>query len=169
MGDDQAQEDASFLEELLNNYDGKLHGNFPFDFEEEFLVSLVQKVANRWTDICCQCGIPAKTEDDNVPAAAGNGGGETRSASPSSSPKSEKAVIECGSPVDESKTNRNDPVVLDNERRKRRPSYDAPLTPPASKRTRRSVRCSQVEVIQFHSTARQSVYVIFLSFILFNP
>ncbi|VDN44873.1 unnamed protein product, partial [Dibothriocephalus latus] len=48
IGDDQAQEDVSFLEELLNNYDGRLHGNFPFDFDEELVVQLVEEVANQW-------------------------------------------------------------------------------------------------------------------------
>nr|VZI24227.1 unnamed protein product [Spirometra erinaceieuropaei] len=51
IGDDQAQEDVSFLEELLNNYDGRLHGNFPFDFDEELVVQLVEEVANQWPSI----------------------------------------------------------------------------------------------------------------------
>lgn len=51
IGDDQAQEDVSFLEELLNNYDGRLHGNFPFDFEEELTVDLVEAVAAEWSKI----------------------------------------------------------------------------------------------------------------------
>ncbi|VDP86232.1 unnamed protein product [Echinostoma caproni] len=58
MGDDQAQEDASFLEELLNNYDGRLHGNFPFDFEEVFLGPLVSEVARHWPEISRKCGLP---------------------------------------------------------------------------------------------------------------
>ncbi|VDP70526.1 unnamed protein product [Schistosoma mattheei] len=57
MGDDQAQEDVNFLEELLNNYDGHLHGNFPFEFEESLLVQLVNAVAKAWPDIIAQCGL----------------------------------------------------------------------------------------------------------------
>ncbi|KAF7232198.1 hypothetical protein EG68_09439 [Paragonimus skrjabini miyazakii] len=63
MGDDQAQEDVSFLEELLNNYDGRLHGNFPFEFEEELLVPLVLEVNRRWSSIGRQCGLPGRTAD----------------------------------------------------------------------------------------------------------
>lgn len=63
MGDDQAQEDVNFLEELLNNYDGHLHGNFPFEFEESLLVQLVNAVAKAWPDIIAQCGlIPYKNQ-----------------------------------------------------------------------------------------------------------
>ncbi|VDL94458.1 unnamed protein product [Schistocephalus solidus] len=60
IGDDQAQEDVSFLEELLNNYDGRLHGNFPFDFDEELVVQLVEEVANQWPSILHGSnGLPA--------------------------------------------------------------------------------------------------------------
>ncbi|TPP67401.1 Enhancer of zeste [Fasciola gigantica] len=63
MGDDQAQEDASFLEELLNNYDGRLHGNFPFEFEETFLGPLVTEVAKHWSEISRKCGLPVPSTD----------------------------------------------------------------------------------------------------------
>ncbi|CAL8077462.1 unnamed protein product [Calicophoron daubneyi] len=62
MGDEQAQEDVSFLEELLNNYDGRLHGNFPFDFEEDLLIPLVADVSKRWQDISRQCGLSSNLE-----------------------------------------------------------------------------------------------------------
>ncbi|CAH8646922.1 unnamed protein product [Heterobilharzia americana] len=57
-GDEHAQEDVNFLEELLNNYDGRLHGNFPFEFDESLLVQLVDAVAKSWSDIIGQCGLP---------------------------------------------------------------------------------------------------------------
>ncbi|CAH8599966.1 unnamed protein product [Schistosoma turkestanicum] len=66
MGDDQAQEDVNFLEELLNNYDGHLHGNFPFEFEESLLVQLVNEVAKVWPDIITQCGLTAFVNQDSV-------------------------------------------------------------------------------------------------------
>uniref|UniRef100_A0A068WKU5 [histone H3]-lysine(27) N-trimethyltransferase n=1 Tax=Echinococcus granulosus TaxID=6210 RepID=A0A068WKU5_ECHGR len=47
MGEEQAQDDV-FLEELLNNYDGRLHGNFPFDFESHLTVELVDTVHSKW-------------------------------------------------------------------------------------------------------------------------
>lgn len=57
MGDDQAQEDACFFEELLNNYDGRLHGNFPFEFDEYLLVPFVQALTRCWSDISIKCGL----------------------------------------------------------------------------------------------------------------
>ncbi|VEL09418.1 unnamed protein product [Protopolystoma xenopodis] len=59
MGDDQAVEDVSFYEELLNNYDGRLHGNFPFDFDEDLLIPLVSEVSRSWADLEATCvGFP---------------------------------------------------------------------------------------------------------------
>ncbi len=51
IGDDQAMEDVSFYEDLHNIYFGRLHGNFPFDFEEEVTVELVDAVASKWSKI----------------------------------------------------------------------------------------------------------------------
>ncbi|GAA55462.1 enhancer of zeste, partial [Clonorchis sinensis] len=67
MGDEQAQEDVSFLEELLNNYDGRLHGNFPFEFEEEMLIPLVTEVNKQWPAISRQCGLPSQKLDKTEP------------------------------------------------------------------------------------------------------
>ncbi|VDM18742.1 unnamed protein product, partial [Hydatigera taeniaeformis] len=50
MGEEQAQDDV-FLEELLNNYDGRLHGNFPFDFESHLTVELVDTVHSKWATL----------------------------------------------------------------------------------------------------------------------
>ncbi|TNN10082.1 Histone-lysine N-methyltransferase E(z) isoform 2 [Schistosoma japonicum] len=73
MGDDQAQEDVNFLEELLNNYDGHLHGNFPFEFEESLLVQLVNAVAKEWPDIIMQCGlIPFTQGSEQLPIELSN-------------------------------------------------------------------------------------------------
>lgn len=47
MGEEQAQDDV-FLEELLNNYDGRLHGNFPFEFESYLTAELVDAVTAKW-------------------------------------------------------------------------------------------------------------------------
>lgn len=46
MGDDH---DPKFIEELLRNYEGRVHGNFPFDFNENHLIDLL-KVLNEKYD-----------------------------------------------------------------------------------------------------------------------
>ncbi|KAL5107609.1 Histone-lysine N-methyltransferase E z [Taenia crassiceps] len=79
MGEEQAQDDV-FLEELLNNYDGRLHGNFPFDFESHLTVELVDTVYSKWgtlpnTEVVespksfhCDCGEQnQKKEVENGP------------------------------------------------------------------------------------------------------
>ncbi len=51
IGEDQAKEDVCFYEDLHNMYFGRLHGNFPFEFEEEITVELVEAVTAQWTQI----------------------------------------------------------------------------------------------------------------------
>ncbi|KAL3315095.1 Histone-lysine N-methyltransferase ezh1 [Cichlidogyrus casuarinus] len=51
MGDEHSQDDVSFLEELISNYDGRVHGNFPFDLDETMLIPLVRKLASLWPSL----------------------------------------------------------------------------------------------------------------------
>lgn len=45
MGEDQ---DSSFLEELLRNYDGRVHGNFPFSIEEDLICDLINTLHSNY-------------------------------------------------------------------------------------------------------------------------
>ncbi|PAA78169.1 hypothetical protein BOX15_Mlig029809g2, partial [Macrostomum lignano] len=38
----EGEHDTKFLDELIRNYEGRVHGNFPFDLEEELLVPLIK-------------------------------------------------------------------------------------------------------------------------------
>uniref|UniRef100_H9CXT4 [histone H3]-lysine(27) N-trimethyltransferase n=1 Tax=Schmidtea mediterranea TaxID=79327 RepID=H9CXT4_SCHMD len=45
MGEDH---DPKFIEELLRNYEGRVHGNFPFDFNENQLIDLLKTLNEKY-------------------------------------------------------------------------------------------------------------------------
>ncbi|VDQ00800.1 unnamed protein product [Trichobilharzia regenti] len=60
IGDEEVQEDRNFFDELLDNYDGNYHGNFPFEFDEAVLCELVELTHYVWSDITVYCGLSSR-------------------------------------------------------------------------------------------------------------
>uniref|UniRef100_A0A1I8GAK0 [histone H3]-lysine(27) N-trimethyltransferase n=1 Tax=Macrostomum lignano TaxID=282301 RepID=A0A1I8GAK0_9PLAT len=58
----EGEHDAKFLDELIRNYEGRVHGNFPFDLEEELLVPLIKALLD-------SRALEAELEDRAVEAA----------------------------------------------------------------------------------------------------
>nr|CAH8875170.1 unnamed protein product [Trichobilharzia regenti] len=81
IGEVQAREDIEFFEELLTNYGGRLHGSFPFEFDESLLVQLVDLTNTVWSEIISYCGLSIDGESPVVVKAiehASDGDGETQ-------------------------------------------------------------------------------------------
>uniref|UniRef100_A0A1I8G634 [histone H3]-lysine(27) N-trimethyltransferase n=1 Tax=Macrostomum lignano TaxID=282301 RepID=A0A1I8G634_9PLAT len=58
----EGEHDTKFLDELIRNYEGRVHGNFPFDLEEELLVPLIKALLD-------SRALEAELEDRAVEAA----------------------------------------------------------------------------------------------------
>lgn len=76
MGDDILDQDGAFIEELLRNYDGKVHGSRSANFiSDDTFISLAQSLAQHYPDSISVRGEESESGDDSqcsVPSVGDN-------------------------------------------------------------------------------------------------
>ena len=68
MGDDILDQDGSFLEELLKNYDGKVHGDREKDLflDDEIYMNLVNNLHGQYNDLLDRAATAGTCTDNFV-------------------------------------------------------------------------------------------------------